>query len=408
MVGSKERQHSERVPRIGKSKIKILPVAAIYGGNASGKSNLCKAFKFAKEFISEGRPVDSSIPVKPFQLDPESTKKPIKFVFEISIEDKIYEFGFIVSRLRVEKEWLKEISGTSEKLLYERVNDQVSLQKKEKFLDFISQSTRSNQLFLTHSVNQNFDGFKHIYRWFKDDLTVISPDEKYIGYNPSPPEKGMFVSVSKLLDELDTGITNLDTKRIPPESVPFLSIIKDDISDTTDEPMVFSHKGERYFISSEKGKLKAEKLISYHTDIKGNKVQFEISSESDGTLRLLDLLPALLIASDPETSQVFIIDELDRSLHTNLTRQVLDSYLENCNASSRSQFIFTTHDALLMDQDLLRRDEMWLIERTNEGASRMFSISDFEKVRNDKDIRKSYLSGRFGGIPHIYLSDLKK
>ena len=98
-----------------------------------------------------------------------------------------------------------------------------------------------------------------------------------------------------------------------------------------------------------------------------------------------------------------MIDEVDRSLHTLLTRRLLQAYLASCSADSRTQLLLTTHDVLLMDQQLLRRDEMWVAERKLNGVSILVSFSDYKDVRYDKDIRKSYLQGRLGGIPRILL-----
>src|SRR5664279_751886 len=120
----------------------------------------------------------------------------------------------------------------------------------------------------------------------------------------------------------------------------------------------------------------------------------------------MDLLPAFLSVANPASRRVYVVDELDRSLHTLLTRSLLESYLGCCSANSRAQFIFTTHDALLMDQHLLRRDEIWVTERRKDGSSALFSFSEFKDARKDNDIRKSYLQGRLGGVPRIFLDDV--
>ncbi len=148
-------------------------------------------------------------------------------------------------------------------------------------------------------------------------------------------------------------------------------------------------------------KLTAKKLISYHTKSDGTEAKFEIHQESDGSQRVIDLLPEFLDLSQPPRGKVYIIDEVNRSLHTLLIRKRLEAYLASCSAESRSQLLFTTHDVLLMDQQLLRRDEMWIAERKQSGASSLTSFSEYKDVRNDKDIRKSYLQGRLGGIPRI-------
>lgn len=125
--------------------------------------------------------------------------------------------------------------------------------------------------------------------------------------------------------------------------------------------------------------------------------------ESDGSQRVIDLLPAFLELSATQSEKVYVIDEVDRSLHTLLIRCLLEGYLAKCSQNSRSQLLFTTHNVLLMDQDLLRRDEMWIAERNAEGVSSLLSFSEYKDVRYDKDIRKSYLQGRLGGILRILL-----
>ena len=125
--------------------------------------------------------------------------------------------------------------------------------------------------------------------------------------------------------------------------------------------------------------------------------------ESDGSQRVIDLLPAFLELSAAQSKKVYVIDEVDRSLHTLLIRRLLEGYLALCSQNSRSQLLFTTHNVLLMDQDLLRRDEMWIAERNPEGVSSLLSFSEYKDVRYDKDIRKSYLQGRLGGVPRILL-----
>ena len=123
--------------------------------------------------------------------------------------------------------------------------------------------------------------------------------------------------------------------------------------------------------------------------------------ESDGTQRIIDLLPAFLDLSEQTSQKVYVIDEVDRSLHSLLIRNLIEAYLECCSAETRTQLLLTTHNVMLMDQQLLRRDEMWVTERDASGATDLFSFSEYEDIRYDKDIRKSYLQGRMGGVPRI-------
>ena len=167
--------------------------------------------------------------------------------------------------------------------------------------------------------------------------------------------------------------------------------------------LLYEPKNERYIVTRKEGELRAKKLVTYHPKIDGTEIRFDIRQESDGSQRVIDLLPALLDLSSPTSKKVYVIDEIDRSLHTLLTRRLLEAYLAKCSAETRTQLLLTTHDVLLMDQQILRRDEMWVTERDADGSSNLNSFSEYKDVRYDKDIRKSYLQGRLGGIPRILI-----
>jgi AAA15 family ATPase/GTPase len=160
---------------------------------------------------------------------------------------------------------------------------------------------------------------------------------------------------------------------------------------------------ERFVVTRNGGELTAKKLVTYHLKADGPEAKFEIGQESDGSQRVIDLLPSILEISAQVSKKVYLIDEFDRSLHTLLTSRLIKVYLANCSTETRTQLLLTTHDLLLMDQKLLRRDEIWVAEREANGASKLISFSEYKDVRYDKDIRKSYLQGRLGGIPRILL-----
>ena len=128
---------------------------------------------------------------------------------------------------------------------------------------------------------------------------------------------------------------------------------------------------ERFAVTRREGELVARKLITYHPDADGKESRFEIWQESDGSQRVIDLLPAFLELSAKSSKRVYIIDELDRSLHTQLTWKLLDEYFSRCSGETRTQLLFTTHDLLLMDQDLLRRDERWIADICAPRALKM-------------------------------------
>lgn len=140
------------------------------------------------------------------------------------------------------------------------------------------------------------------------------------------------------------------------------------------------------------------RLTTRHSSKKGSSVEFQFSEESSGTQRLMEILPVLADAESQE--RVYVIDELDRKLHPALSRLFVETFIYRCDEPSRTQLIFTTHDTHLMDRKLLRRDEIWFLEKDRWGASTLYPMTDL-KVRPDLKIEKGYLQGRFGAVPLV-------
>lgn len=410
-ISTRERQHSSRVPKInmGKLNFGILPIAAIYGGNASGKTNLFKALRFAKKLIVEGTQPNNLIPTDPYKLGSADTiNEVVKFEFELLIKEIIYILSFSINQKAVLKERLIKITKGREKVLYDRRDNEPNFDlslKENQELAFAFKGTRNNQLFLTNSVSQQIDLFKPVQDWFRCCLVLISPYSKFDPFGEffakgSP----LSTSMNKMLPQLDTGITHLGGEEVSFENLllpePLKMRIKEELPEGFTGTLT-TPTNESFVITRKNGILTVKKLVSYHVNSEGKQIKFDIRQESDGSQRIIDLLPAFLDLSQAQFEKVYFIDEVDRSLHPLLIRELLEYYLTNCSNNSRSQLLFTTHNVLLMDQELLRRDEMWITERDAQGASTLYSFSDYKDVRYDKDIRKSYLQGRLGGIPRL-------
>ena len=407
MLASRERQHGERVPKLGKYQTRVLPIAAIYGGNASGKTNFFEALHFAKTLVVKGSGIDSLIPIEPFRLDGKGTNRPSRFAFELLIDETIYEFSFAVTRKAVLEERLVVITSTSEKVLYDRRDGEPNFDSslaKDMFLEFAFKGTRDNQLFLTNSVSQKGDNFRTVHDWFKDTLKFVAPDSRFDPFEQFIDEKDpLYTTMNEMLQRLDTGITHLGSEEIPFENIPLSAPIKTELQEKVESGMTVELESgnARFVITRKDGELIARKLVSFHPKSDGTEAKFEIHQESDGSQRVIDLLPAFLDLSAQTSPKVYVIDEIDRSLHHLLIQQLLETYLANCSTETRKQLLLTTHNVMLMDQQLLRRDEMWVAERDKFGVSSLFSFSEYKDVRYDKDLRKSYLQGRLGGIPRI-------
>lgn len=413
MTATKEQQHGDRLTKLRKYRSRVLPTAAIYGGNASGKTNFFKALNFAKQFVTRGSLPDYQINIEPFVLDENYKNRPTVFIFEILIGEEIYEMSFSLSATEVLEEKLIKVGSTSEKILYHRRHNnpdpQLHSSIASKRLEFAFEGTRENQLFLTNSVSQKLDTFTPVYSWFSKTLVMVAPDTRFEAFEQFITEGShLYETMNTVLPNLDTGICRLGGEEISLESLSFPEALKQKLKEEAREGLAIklNNEDEKIVITRRNKKLSVKKLYTYHRNIEGTDTRFEMRHESDGTRRIIDLLPAFLDLSETGPPRVYIIDEIDRSLHSLLIRQLLEVFLAGCEGSNRKQLLFTTHDLLLMDQSLFRRDEMWITERKLEGSSELISFSEYEDIRSDKDILKNYLQGRMGGIPNIYAGDL--
>lgn len=415
MIASRERQHGDRVPKIDKYRTRILPITAFYGGNASGKTNFFKAMDFAKTLVVKGTHPREPIHVKPFRLDDEAEQKPSRFVFELLIDETAYEFSFAVTHKAILEEKLVMITSASEKVLYDRQGGEFNFHKSLAHYGSPNSrlgGTQDNQLLLTNSFLQQVDEFRPVYDWFDNTLQLIAPDNRFTNLSMFVDEEHPYNDAfNEALLELDTGIVHLDGEEMPFESIPIPDwtrmVLREKIKDIKkNQTMIYGVNDERFTITRKGFETIVKKLVSYHQKSNGKKARFEMPEESDGSRRLIDLLSSFLMLTAQDSSRVFVIDEIDRSLHTLLTRELLEMYLGSCSTETRSQLMVATHDVLLMDQDLLRRDEMWMTERNISGVSSLIAFSEYRDIRYDKDMRKSYLQGRLGGTPRIFLRDV--
>jgi uncharacterized protein len=396
MEKTRERQHSDRIPRSDANDISILPIGAIYGANASGKSSLYKAIKFAHDFICTPLPKpETKIPINPYKLDDDSRNNPSTFEFDVLINEKRYVYMFSVSKEEVLEEKLVEVRKSgSEKVLFhrEKGNDDPRLAKGMKERDrmqYAFKNTRPNMLFLSKTVEDNIDEFRFFRDWLYHQLILIEP------YNISSMYKQYDIDVgnkilgdaSQIIRDYDTGISNIE-------------LMEHQLPEKFINELDKSSENNSYFLYLS-NEMKKEILFRHKGD-QGKDYFLDEHEQSDGTRRILELLHPMtkkgIFGKRPLT---IIIDEIDRSLHTLATRKYIENFLEGCNKDSRDQLIFTTHDILLMDQDILRRDEIHLLDKDEFGSSKLYSLAEFKELRYDLNLMNNYLIGRFDGIPKI-------
>ncbi len=399
-IASSKRRFNERVPKVKNYRtVRLLPISAVFGGNASGKTNFFDALVFLQKLVRGKGVVGEKFDVKPFAFNKDDRKKPVSFEVEFLVESRIYHYELVVSYDKVHTERLAEVCKKGNlKFLFERDTDSILIpdEFKSSRLKCVREGTRDNVLFLTNSVQQRCDEFRSVYNWFDKTLLLIPPHSKiFRSFRLLQPK------CRELLESFDVGFDELAKVDMTLEQI---------IQDMQEHniPKELQERFREQFESAVTNVLdnrgepaKLSKIVAIHSSEDGlEKIPFELEEESDGTRRLLNLLPALVRLRDSSQSSVVFIDELDRSMHHLLTKKLIEAYLDECSPESRTQLFFTTHDALLLDEDLLRRDEMWLVDR-EEGVSELMSIADY-KIHKGQNLLFSYLYGRFGGIPHIH------
>jgi len=418
--------HDDHVLPIPNSDQNVLRVGVIYGANGAGKSNLFKAFRYIKSIAIGRRERDRGTARAPFRLGG-GEEEPSSFDLQFIAGNKLYRFGFKADDLRITEEWLAVVVNGREKTLYERItaqDGQVSVSAPglkgigEKLRALTTVGGPPNQSFLA-TVNLTLNMIDYgedlgcVLKWFNEDLQLIGPDApfgrlgQYLAENPECREfAGSFLkSVSTGVDHLQISkkeLTEDEVRSLLPERLAS-QMLKGASEDSEGKSFIPLPGGSELLI--ERGGENHFYRISVraaHESRGGTIVPFELSDESDGTRRLLNLMPALHRLHTDET--VYFIDEIDRSLHPNLVWEFIHFFLKSSN-KTRAQVIVTTHESSLLDLELLRRDEIWFAEKDPMSATRLYSLTDFN-VRKDLEIRKHYLSGRLGAVP--FLGDVER
>lgn len=428
MIAGKVRSKNEHIYE--DKNIKLLKFAAVYGANASGKSNLVKAMDFMKKTVIEGLPVEHT--EKYCKVKPENKEKPSYFEIEIMLGKKYYAYGFevILSQSKFISEWLVELTADNkEKVIFTRDIEKGEYQLggplkstglKDKMNVYAGDIRGDSTVLLLQVMNQNkanlyqehsrADILRYIFLWIKSSLDINFPDTPISSYSYMIRENDI-AEICRVISAFGTGITDFKKIELTDDEVAermkrvsreigkeFQKIVEEAKVIPTRKGLMFCVLGKNEsditLLEVEKGggveDIKAYTLQFAHGK---NNILFELSEESDGTRRLLDLLEILLTAE----SKTYVIDELDRCLHPSLSYKFIETFMERA-AKRNVQLIVTTHESRLMDFDLLRRDEIWFVEKNKVGESHMYSLEEYNE-RFDKKIDKAYLEGRYGGVP---------
>ncbi|MEI7995812.1 MAG: ATP-binding protein [Methylococcaceae bacterium] len=416
--------HEDHACSIPGTKEKVLKTAVLYGANGAGKSNLFKALHYLKTIVLKPRKRNSGMEREKFLFSVDADE-PSVFDLQFIVDNKLYRYGVKVNDHRIMEEWLYEVVGSKQKNLYERITDEQGKVlvdsgkakfKKGKLGALITVGGPQNQSFLA-TIQATLDSqdygseLTEVINWFDNHLTFIGPDTSFGSLGHLLVSNSEFLTFAgDFLKSASTGVDHLQTQKIEiseeelRNKLPkrLVSKLLEDIDEDEEGNAIISlNEGNELLIErSEEKHFYRISIQAAHEHQSGRVIPLDLSEESDGTRRLLNLLPALHFLQS--SNAVFFIDEIDRSMHPILAKQFLEFFLKSCQGG-RHQIIITTHESNLLDLDLLRRDEIWFAEKDQAGTSHLYSLADFN-VRTDQDIRKRYLQGRYGAIP--FLGDL--
>lgn len=398
LLAGASRDHEDHLSDIGGRP--VLPLVAVFGANGSGKSNLIDAIRASRRIILYDRRPD---PSECCRVVPGSADRPTSFGYTIIIDGTWYDYGFetVLSTGSIRSEWLRDLSHQGGALsIFRRTSDDItsdialSDEEKQFFFVYKDEALHSDRLFLSTIIKMRsvdtsaFAPASRVFLWFMNSLLIVSPP--YLGGGSSIR---LSSSSRRLLPGYGTGVTDVRFEDIGMEEAG----ISDDFirrlfpGSRRSGTRSLHINDELYEVSfDEGGDPRLQHALFYHEG-----TSFRYSEESDGTRRLIDLLSML----DPENGgdMTYIVDELETSLHPQLTRKLVSDFLEAA-PSMRRQIILTTHESRLMDLDLLRRDEIWFVDKNVSGVSDLYSLEDFNE-RKDRRVDKAYLEGRYGGVP---------
>ena len=398
--------------------IEALRHTAIYGANGAGKSNLVKALLDLKNIVTAGNISHTVFQSFKFQFSKSSFSEPVSMAIEFCTGGINYYYSVEMDTGLVSYESLSISRKTKDVLVFERKSNGTQILK---FGEGYS-ANKSNKLFsavlqdkllgkealllsfMATNYPEEIPEITSAYKWFINDLIVLNP--KYLKnlalayfFSKNP---GMNSLLQDVLSGTKTGITSVEVgTRVIDESQFDPGFVKG-LKDRPGVPTILPNKADDRINNSivyENGQIVYMEIQPKHQLADGTDIKMPINFESDGTIRLIEYVPLLYLVLTMDC--VVIIDEIERSLHPILIKEIITKISES--QSAKGQLIFTTHESCLLDQEILRPDEIWFAQKDTEQATQFYPLSDYN-IHKTANIENGYLNGRYGGIP--FLSNL--
>jgi len=371
----------------GLAGARILRALAVYGPNASGKSNLLSAFSYFCRFAgtSFSIPAERKTGVVPFAFDEGSQQGATKFEATLFLEGCRYTYGLALNGDYVTEEYLVAFPNGRVQIWFEREwqpdREEYTWSPPNEFFkydDTIKASTRNNCSFLSTGTQFNHEKLTTISRWFSKNITNCT------NLDPTATAKALDSSeaidsaqILKLITSADLGISNLTARRVP--SSEFKSRWGE-IADALPENFIARYDIEIFHRSGDQN------------------IPLSFYSESEGTKKMFSLSGPWLSAI--KQGHLILIDEIESSLHPFLVRELIALLLSPKTNPNNAQLLFTTHNPLLLDNSFMRRDQFWFTEKDNDGGTHIYPLTD-HKPRQCEALMRGYIAGRYGGLPFI-------
>jgi len=399
MEASSIAEHKTSVKTLG--RYKVLPLAVLYGANSSGKSNLIKALGFMNRMIFDSVKLNETdtLPFNPFALDETSEKQPTLFEIQFIKGKALYRYGFEYNAKEIVSEWLYEKRfGEKEYNLFIRSHEYIEISP-TRFAEGLGKDnlTNSNRLFLSLVTQLKGEKAKMIMDWF-GNLNVLSglDGEGYAGFTLGMFYKGLegIDEATAFFKKLQLGFNRFEVRK---------SVFPKEVLDKA--PAEFKDRVKEGKVVDT---LTSHNVLNDSGQVVGERLFDEDEMESEGTKKVIELSGPIF--DTLREGKVLVVDELDAKLHPLLTRNIVLLFMNPEINKHNAQLVFATHDTNLLDLKLIRRDQIWFAEKDSFDSTDIYSLVEFKDengntVRNDRNIGRDYITGRYGAIPFIGRTD---
>ena len=387
LVARPDKEHEDSIfslesPAPGARPIRLLRSAAIYGANAAGKTNLLQGLKAMHDIVLRSSGSLDELPVTPFRFDPECSTRPTSFEVVCVAEGVRYQYGFSATADRVTDEWLYAWPSGRLQVWFERNRSEGGQPASWKLggklrgdREVWKRATRANDLFLSTAVGLNSEQLRPIFDWFDKRLHIAGVGGWDSGFSVEYCRTRSQAEVIDFLTAADLPVADM---RIVEKEMPLEwreSIPEGPAGGTTAD------------------------IFVQHQPRSGRPAELDMNQESHGTRKLFAMAGPWL--DSLAGGKVVVFDGLHEHLHPELIRFLVGRFHDPSANPHGAQLVFTTHDTSILDRDVLRVDQIWLCERNDRLETTIFPLSDFQPRQGVENLRRAYLSGRFGALPFI-------